>query len=131
VNEPVLPERQVSSRVSGEVGEWQRPKRLGPVVKIDTLAGAAVGPHPPGHHHVELKGPAGVHQALVVVGAHHPGHHRLEVLALQGSAEPLDTATVRTARRADVSIAPVLLADPLLGVEPIIDLLVKGVVLAL
>ena len=127
---PVLPELDGAAGELVDVCYRQAAEGLGPVVVVDVLGGAAVGAHAPGHADPELQGAAGVDEALVEVGADDARRHAGQVLAGVHGALPLDQAEVGGPGHADPAVAPLLPADPLLGVVPVFAVGVKGVVAA-
>ena len=67
-------------------------------------------------------------KAGVQVAAHDPGSKALEVFASERGALPLHPTAVGTAGHADIAVAPFLLADPLLSVEPVLGVIEQRVV---
>ena len=127
---PVLPEPKVASGTLVHLNERQRSKGLRPVVILDALGRASVGAHPPGHEHAELERAAGVGEPAEEVTTDDPGHEAGQKLAAVWGTLPLHQSHVRPTRHADLAVAPFPMADPLLGVVPVLPFIMEGVVFA-
>ena len=102
-------------------GHPQRLDLVGPGVHLDG---------PPPKIERKLVGAAGVNPIVVEVRVADPRHHGLEVAAPQRGGLPLDHGDIRASSCANASVAPLLRAYPLLGVEAVLRLVLERIPLA-